>query len=303
MKKTPLTDAQVQQIIEEILAKHTRLTKQNGHYEGEAYVDYRDELAESQLRDISNYEGENKLEYIYDLLQDVAIEAQDYEIDSLIKLVSTHWDENVGCYAEYEEVIRDTIENIVQIIFPYEHYLNQTVYVNILVDTGDGNYDFTMNNFISYNSTEEEEIEDESSILWLVQKQGYSKEQLMKAVREGDYQGSNFLESIVDECINVTTHMNALSFFVKMTLEQFIDLTDNKKSITLGKNTACGLYDCWSGAGGTLEIALEKDITLPHDLIHPHIDGARGYGIDSIYAMSRSFWTDSVLAITYEETN
>ena len=41
MKKTPLTDAQVQQIIEEILAKYTRLTKQNGHYEGEAPVDLR----------------------------------------------------------------------------------------------------------------------------------------------------------------------------------------------------------------------------------------------------------------------
>lgn len=90
--------------------------------------------------------------------------------------------------------------------------------------------------------------------------------------------------------------MNALAFFVKMTLKQFIELRENPINIKLSKDTSCGLYDCWNGSGGTLELELENDVVIPKKYVEMHIDGTRGYGVDNIYGMSSSFWSDTVLA-------
>jgi hypothetical protein len=84
--------------------------------------------------------------------------------------------------------------------------------------------------------------------------------------------------------------MNALTFFTKMTLKEFIDYQENPTDLTISIEKNCGLYDPWNGAGSVLEIELEKPVKIPKKYIEMHIDGCRGYGVDEIYGMCSSFW-------------
>lgn len=112
--------------------------------------------------------------------------------------------------------------------------------------------------------------------------------------------------------------MNALIFFVSMTVEQLFDLqhairngrkTDNitsgddhnakkrsqKKTIRIDKMAHCGLYDSWSGAGSVLEIELEQDVVLPIQFISTAWpDGARGYGASEVYGLASNYWTSTL---------
>lgn len=280
-------------ILKSIIEKETSLKMdENNNYNGEMYVDYRDELSLDSIKKISR--SDQPMEIFYDQFN---TDFDVYEYDELYKIIENNWDEEkYGWFDEHEDFIRDWVHDNVFFNFPYDHFLKQEVNVDILVDTGDGDYDYTLNNFASYNAIKNETINNESSILWLVNQQGYSKSQLNKAVRNREYDGSKFLNSVVTECENVTTHMNALAFFIKMTLGEFIQFIENKTSITLDTESSCGLYDLWGGAGSVLEIALDKPVTIPAKFIETHIDGARGYGVDDVYGMSNDFWRDSLIS-------
>jgi len=119
--------------------------------------------------------------------------------------------------------------------------------------------------------------------------------------------------------------MNSLTFFVKLTLEEALDLHEllNNTSpnehgreqlhdettslpceIILDKGTSCGLYDPWNGAGSALDIVLEKDVVLPIKYIDSTMpDGCRGYSVENIYGMLRSFWSDGGLKIGIQGGN
>ncbi|MFP3727509.1 hypothetical protein U8V72_20210 [Priestia filamentosa] len=287
---------EVEEIIKDIFRKHTFLTEKDSEFELSMYVDPRDELTEKQLKEI--VAADNMMDCFYDELNPYVMELMDLESDGIIEIVKNNWDEEkYGCYVDYEDTVSEFIGENVSMNFPYEHYLKNKIRVNLLVDSGDGNYDYTLNNFVSYNSSEDEEIEDESSILWLAKQQGYTKKQLTEAVKKGKYhKNSELLKTIHQECLKVSTHMNALSFFVSMSVEEFIAFYDRKQPVFLKKGTSCGLYDLWNGAGGMLEITLEKDVQIPFEYALPHIEGTRGYGIDSIYGLSHNLWTDTVIS-------
>ncbi|MGX5608842.1 hypothetical protein ACWKTZ_20950 [Bacillus cereus] len=290
-----LENTVVEKIVREILVEN-HLKEVGARFEYTMYVDYQDRVSEKQLKDLS--QSENKMEYFYDALSDFVSDSVENERDELINIIRRSWNtEEHGEYDLYSDFINEHIGEVVDFQFPYEHYLKQNICVNLLVDTGDGNHDYTLNNFASYNSSEDEEIEEESSILWLVKKQGYTKEQLLATIKHSNYHNdSKLLKSVHTECVNVTSHMNALAFFVQMTLEDFINFADNSNSLVLSSNTSCGLYDLWNGAGGPLEISLEKDVEIPSEYIRAHIDGMRGYGVNSIYGISTSFWRDTVIS-------
>jgi hypothetical protein len=211
-----------------------------------------------------------------------------YEYQYIYDIIEKHWD-NDEEYEANKYLIIDWLNENISFNLPYDHYLDQSVLVDIIVNTGDGDYDYTLNNWLTWDAREEE-INDESSILWLVKQQGYTKEQLKNLIEEHEIYDSKFLKSIYQECENVTTHMNALAFFTKMTLKEYIELQENPSDLTLSERTSCGLYDCWNGAGGCLEIYLEKPVIIPKDFIEVHIDGCRGYGVNEIYGMCSSFW-------------
>lgn len=108
--------------------------------------------------------------------------------------------------------------------------------------------------------------------------------------------------SIIQESENTTTHMNALTFFVKMPLKQAMEINriikaeeavnnsyypDERKgesTITLSKDCFVGLYDPWAGAGSVLDIQLAKDVEIPIKYIFSASVGDRiGYSVESIF--------------------
>jgi len=286
MVETKLTKEEVIELVTNILEANTYLKKQeDGSFEGDIEVDYRDELGKDSIKKI--VQSDNPMDTFYELFE--TFDAEDCEWQYCFKLVKEKWDNDLINLNDCEDIIIEWMNENLHFNFPYDHYLKQDVKVNIIVDTGDGNYDYTLNNWLTWDAREEE-INDESSILWLVQQQGYTRDQLENLIREHETCGSKFLKSVYQECENVTTHMNALAFFTKMTLKEFIELQENPYDLTLSEKTSCGLYDCWNGAGGVLEIHLERPVTIPKEFIEAHIDGCRGYGVDEIYGVSSSFW-------------
>ena len=112
--------------------------------------------------------------------------------------------------------------------------------------------------------------------------------------------------------------MNCLTFLVRMTLEDAMELQERIKEdkklksdsswydpknrlgtdfIAINKRVECGLFDTWNGGGGCLEIELEKDIKLPLkyiDSIEVDKSNTRGYGVADVYGLDSSPWRDVV---------
>ena len=286
----------------------------HGNFYTEIYADYRDELDDQSLKKLCN--AENPREQFYEWLDEAYLECiWDYE-DQVIKEVLK--DEDFAEIASKldEDEVRDHLRDMFYVKLPEEHYLNQDILVDILVDTGDANYDYTLNNFTPhYDACDNEPISEESSLLWLARQQGYTKTQLKQAMRERPSE-KNFMRSLYDEINNACTHMNTLTFMVKMTLEEYFTLTDaiiqereknesyslkgrkGRGWILLDKSTTTGLYDPWNGSGGCLEIHLDKDVRLPIRCIETaKHDGCRGYSIREIYCCCTSLWTETLKEI------
>jgi len=302
-----------------VIDTHTYLRRDDdGHYHGEIYADYRDEFDESTIKKM--FQADNPREKFYESLD--FDDCDWYERVELLKTLEKHFndtDETLD-YNTHEDFIRDWVCENVFFNYPYDHFLNQDVCIDIIVDTGDGNYDYTKNELFGCSYTEKGlDDREESSLVWLMQQQGYGMDAITDFVLNENMQDSKLLKSIYQECINTTTCMNSLAFFVKLSLREALDLyehvnnicakeSDPEKAgaeadthldgITLDKGTACGLYDAWNGAGSVLHIELEKDVVLPVKFIDSAMpDGCRGYSVSSIYGMLGSFWSDGGLKI------
>ena len=286
----------------------------HGRFYTEIYADYRDELDDSTLKKLCDSDAPRK--EFYDWLEEACQEAVwEYEDEVTKKVLE---DEAVAPFLHDgdEEEAREILRDMFYVKLPEEHFLDQELLIDILVDTGDANYDYTLNNFgPHYDARDNEPVPEESSLLWLARRQGYSKTQLKEAMRERPKE-RNFMQSIYDEINNTGSHMNTLTFLVKMTLREYFDLTDaiirereRNRSYTLtgragrgwlllDKRTTTGLYDPWSGGGSLLEIRLDKDVRLPIRCIESaKQDGCRGYSIREIYCCSSTLWTESLKEI------
>lgn len=182
----------------------------------------------------------------------------------------------------------DTIRELVDFYFPYEDFLKQRLLVNVVVDSGDANYDYSINKL--YEMDFEDPEVRESGLVWLAAKQGYDLEDVRLALHENKT-SSKFLKTLDDELANTTSGMNAVTFLLDMTLGEVIDVLALGKSIQVVPGTRTGLVDFWNGAGGTLGIELERGFVLEANEFALHIDGQRGYGVESIYGATRSTWS------------
>lgn len=293
----------------------------------EIYTDYRDrELSDSFLKEIFGHK--NPREVFNDELCDWAMDyAIEYGEDNLEKEIREELSE------EEEEFFTDNFDEIWEFIkdstyFYYdEKDFNTDINVNIMVDCGNGNYDYTKDNVLNWDGRYSNgEIDAESSILWLAKTQGKATA-LRKACKavfrdDGDYverdkQKDKFVESCVQEFENLPSHMGTLTFLVKMPLFQLFDLIElqneeydekakydprlnkSKSYILLGKDTECGLYNPWSGSGSVLEIELDKDVKLPVKFAEICVEGCkmRGYDVDEVYGLLDSCWKETVKEI------
>lgn len=253
----------------------------------EIYADYRDEMQPETAKIILDSEDPLvKLEeLLWEWYDEVEYEERKYVLAKFIEEQNIE-DENNTIREELLEVLYD-----LEIKYPEEHFLNQKFDVDIFLNTGDVNYDLAVNEiYPHYNSRGEERIQDikeENCLLWLAKKQGYNKRQFYNYFYKDQLPNgkkSPLLKSMYNELYNCTSHMNQLTIFKKMTLKELIELKESKEPLNITKDYTLGLVDTWSGAGGLLEIELEKDFKLPRQNIQCiTIDDTIKYGVKSIY--------------------
>lgn len=290
----------------------------DGTFEFELYADYRDEMAPKTAAEICQSDDPELA--LIEKLEEWYSEVEAHERNELESDVRRKINESGAFLDDASEDIPDILAEMVYWKYPIDHFLKQEFCVNIILDTGDGNYDFTLNSpypcwYGDYNAR----LDEKSSLLWLARQQGYSKTKLWKALREGDMADpKGFLQSCRVECANLPSAMAAVTFLVRMTLAQLIELNrcvrlqdrnghhyDATKNpdcghITLGKDTMCGLFDPWAGGGSVLEIQLEKDVEIPIKYIWSALPDGCGHGrydVGSVYGMCGSAWQDTLVGI------
>ena len=320
-----ITNEQIIKGICNIIDVKTYLRKdEGGRFYGELYADYRNELEESTIRKI--FEDDKPREKFYEIMNSSFLNSDGYEHQEVIEIIRKHFDDEISdeedknFFNEHEDFIRNWAHENIYFNYPYDHYLNQDVHLDLILDCGDGNYDYTLNELFGCNYSQRGyEGKEHSSLVWLMKQQGYSIEQIIDFIENNNNHGSKFLESVRQECMNTSTCINALTFLVKVSLREALELNELVNSIrftekgyeknreeqearqgciVINKETSCGLYDAWSGAGSVLEIEPEKDIEIPLKFVDSILpDGCRGYSVRNIYGVCGSLWSDNAVTV------
>lgn len=312
-----MTINELQEKIKTIIDDNYYLNEDNGM---EMYLDYRDELSNETLHEIMI--SDNPREAFNEIMVDWTIDGEDYYIPELYGTIRKNLsDEEIEFYEENEYEIQEWIHNNYYFCYDKNHF-NTEVKVNIMLDTGDCNYDFTKNNILNYCADwygTQGKFDKESSILWLAKQQGKATE-LRKAVKNlNETYNDPFIESVIEELENLSCHMSTLTFLVKMKLFDYFELREamaNEKElnnsytfserkgtgyIVLDKRTECGLFNPWNGGGSCLEIELDKDVKLPFKCIFAaEIETGKskyGYSVNDVYDLCGSCWKDTVKEI------
>ena len=289
----------------------------DGTFSQEICADYRDVMEDKTAGEICESDDpreafEEKMWEWYD----------DYAYDLCMELLGEFEDSSYpdGFSKEERDILEDFFIEHVYYDYPEDHYLKQEFYVTIMTDTGDANYDFTLNSaYPCWYGKCGERIDRRAGIAWLARSQGYTKTQLQNALQEGDMaKPKGFLESMRVELANLPSCMSTVTFLVKMTLEQLMNVNaalhyrarnhspdaknrPNCGYVLLGKETMTGLFNPWSGAGSVLEVELEKDVRLPLKFVYSALPDGAGrwkYGsVSDVYGMCGSAWRDSLKEI------
>ena len=292
----------------------------NGCLVFEMYADYRDEMSADDatkilLSDDPMQTFEEKLGEWYD---ETRWQCENELLDTITERLTEAG--SIGPAEIDDDELREYIREFIWFDAPRSHFLDQEFYVDIMMDTGDGNYDYTLNSvYPCWYGREEDYHDDKAAIVWLAKQQGYKKRKFRKAMNEGDLANpKGFLQSMRQELANLPSHMSTLTFLVKMTLKDLIrlnelirhqdrnghyyDATKNPYCgyIILDKDTKTGLYDPWQGGGSVFEIELEKDVRIPIRFIRSALpdDGKKHeYSVSEVYGMCGSVWRDTVKEI------
>lgn len=299
-----------------VLNSETWFNKETSTYEDEIYTDYRDEEAlknhlmdviknNSDCRTIDELRDKINEDYFeifeetsFDMRHHIEKMISDKVIDRLEELYGADLDMN-----EYQDEVYDMISEFLeaenyQVVYPDKLYYNDIeLGFNVVLDTGDGNYDFTLNSIDDLD--ENPTLDKESSLLWLIHQQGYKLSDIKNATEE-----NKFLSSVEYELLNVHQGMNTVTFFVKMNLTQYLSIQEKLKSeeecnLIIPMSAICGLVDYWNGSGSLLEITLEKDVVIPKEYIWKvNLDDDIGrYGVAEIYGYYKnddSIWNTDI---------
>lgn len=298
------------ELFKQFLDEHQHVfTKQGNMYQYTIYASYDDAFTAEDAREIveSSSDVEETIDSYFD--PDTWMYAEN-EVNDLF----FDWlDEKNIARPDTDAMIEVQDMGIVSYSIDYDHYLNEEYKARIIVDTGDGNYDFTLNpsyynNYQGESGGEGEGIGPKASLAWLAQTQGYSIDQLKAALKDGDIKDpSGFLQSVRQEAANVTSSMNALVILVKASLKQMVNWKHNPSAINI--STECsgkgiGLFDAWNGGGSVLEIELEKPFTIPAEFIREFnvdVNNHYTYSVDDVYGLNGSCYTKCASLVKNED--
>lgn len=201
----------------------------DGTYQLEIYADYRDEMDGKTAAEIC--QSADPALALLEKLEEWYFEAELFYRGELEKDIRKALTASNGLYPDglsvaEEERFADVITELAYWTYPEEHFLKQEFCVNIMLDTGDGNHDFTLNSpYPCWYGDYHTRLNEKSSLLWLARQQGYNKTKLWRALRKGDLcNPEGFLESCRVECANLPSAMATVTFLVRMTLADLIAL-------------------------------------------------------------------------------
>lgn len=297
----------LEKAIKEYLFSNCDYNKKSKIFEVELYADYRDDVDDSCLKII--FQDDNPYEKLLSMLNEGYQEEVWRTEDQLVDQVSEYLDD-LGIEYDSEELSTFISENV-SVDIPLDHYLDQKVCVNIVLDVGDANYEFVTNSiYPSYYGESGAPLSQPSSLVWVAKQQGYTKTDMKNALYHNNT-SSSFLKSVRRELLNTTTAINAVHIMVRMSLRECLNLNqiiyhrdggkyeyypeDRPKCgyIVIDKDSTVGLVDNWNGAGGLLGIQLEKDLKLPIKYIYSaEPDCCKDYSVKSIYGCNESEWSD-----------
>lgn len=289
--------------------------QEDGMFSYEIYADYRDEMDDRTA--IQILQSEDPMQSFWEQLDEWYQDYQwmlgdELEKEVRAKLTAADGPYPDGLSGEDGDRMLDALHDLVYFKLPEEHFLKQSFRVNIMVDTGDGNVDYTLNSaYPCWYGRYGDPIDPKAGIAWLAKTQGYTRGRLKRALRKGDVANpKGFLESMRVELANLSTAMSTVTFLVELTLEQLMELNrlirlqdrngvhyDSSENpycgyVILDKDSTAGLYDPWNGGGSIFGIQLERDVKLPIKYIRSALpDGGDGYSVGSVYGMCGSAWT------------
>lgn len=306
-----MAKTKLQKLVEQYLAEHCEFDEHSGCWFDEAYADYNDTIGAKTAADIlQSSDPEERLE-------DLMIGWYDYDEQEERDDHIDKFKETLKRKSWSDEDIEDMFVKLWYFRLPLEHYISQEVCINIAIDTGDRNYDYSLNAvYPHYNGVKDEEIDDKASLVWLAQQQGYSKEQLQDVLTNGEdaVEQHGFLPTVFQEVINCCVPLPRLIFPVKMTLKQACELNRiiNKRdeagyeyepekrkdvgTVILDKSVEPLLYDSWGGGGSVWGIELDKDVEIPIKYIESALpDEALDYSIHDCYGCTDGCWKPDVV--------
>ena len=280
----------------------------------ELYADYRD-TNESLLQIAYDNRHENDL---MDKLRDQIADWYFWTAGETENEILSDFDPDI--LEEAQDYFRENYA----IDIPYDHFLDQSMKVNLMLDCGnEANRDFIsiyeLRQALIGNLDPQDTklaLEDENGLSWLVKQQGYTMSQLQKTMQEYDefFYGDNadhqasydkryeaftqkhsrFLSSVCQELDNAPNYMNTLTILAEVSAYDFARMMQDDNEIVFPKNVMLGIYSPWQGGGSVLEIELEKDLVVPTSLIwDAQIEGAQSvsqYTVDSTYGLVASCW-------------
>ena len=250
-------------------------------------------------------------EALFDYLDGCYFDNNSYEKSSILEDVASHF-----------SLMKEEIEEIDECISvesdAYNRIYNTDVDVTVVLNYGDLNYDYTVNNLLNYygEAYGNKSMDPNSCMLLLARRMKCEKE-LKTSIREwfnGSYKRSNhskLIRSFIDEFNNNTSSTSAAAILCHMTIGDIIkyrcyynDISKNSfsvynprkyrkgnnKVLTVAPNATVGLYDYFHGSGSLLGINNEDELIIPLKYIH-HIESVdiidRTYGLNT-YVTNKS---------------
>lgn len=288
--------------VEKILGNLNMINRdKEGHYYFDMYAnrydfanfdDYLEELfADNEFKSkddvytaINEYIYEMYEEYESDMYSDVCEEV-------LAHLGEEYYDEEYGSDYEYlREIVQDIVYANYDDIFSKAYATTLKCFV-ALTDTNDEmNYDFGESDLFDYRDlTYIKFAELHNSNKFLCKSQGHKLRELYDAYVNNENTKSKFINSLADEYANAT-YGGCFVFLFELPLEEFMEIKFNTPKLMVSKNTLCGIYDWVGGSGGTLDVELEKDLTIPSGVYRVYCDGEIGYGVDEVFGLTGTAW-------------
>ena len=212
-----MTHEELKDHISNVLEEHYR-KDEHGSYYDEIYADYHDYIDEGQVREI--LAANHPKDLLSEKMSEWYMEAKwNLEDEAIQKLREDP--ELDAAFEENEDLFKSTLWDVFYVQEPYDHHMKQEVDLNIVLDTGNLNYDCVLDSFAhGYYGDSDEPINSGSSLLWLCEQQGISKEVLEHALQTGECYPKD-MEDLLERQNSIHQRMRALGLVADKPMDQY----------------------------------------------------------------------------------